>query len=587
MSEENEEYISHICISDLHLGAGYNLLTNIVNYKEKVLDSNGKDLPVGSVIGERSIGNSAETNRANPVLREFSACLTEYLRQCKTADLLDTNNPPKLVLMGDVLELGLASHHDCAVAFRIFIRELFKGKEKLLSKEILFIPGNHDHHLWVIRRDQEFVNDLTSKTHEELPFLESITTMFEPENSGELESEYLTKLIGSAEPADNKRPISVKVKYPNFALRNDDWSKSVILHHGHYTDPQYSMVTSLAEFLFDQDPRTLRVGELQTQNSGWVDFFWSSLGNQATPGKLYEIMQDSAASHKFILELSDKIMDKYAQLIPAVGLGGLNIQTESIVTALLDATIGSAAEGERNSYSGILSENAIQGLIWYLNDMVSRQWREEFKDWKKNQASSDCYPFKSDQITSDWTFIFGHTHKPFQDQIVVPNLQKPVKVFNTGGWTVDRPKMTPSIGASAVFISDKLNTVALRLYNQPINGAASKESNKVFVAGTGAKNDFFLEKMSKSLEKMSKSLGEMSIAVGKEPDSPGSAGWAGFSDEIDKAISLRVRIQQERNFPELTPVSRAAEMPSRHDNSLGSVDSVTKSIEDTAVAKEV
>ena len=62
------------------------------------------------------------------------------------------------------------------------------------------------------------------------------------------------------------------------------------------------------------------------------------------------------------------------------------------------------------------------------------------------------------------TFVFGHTHKPFQDLLVLDGYPNPVQVFNTGGWVLDQVRQATTQGAAAVFIDDELNAGSLRLF---------------------------------------------------------------------------------------------------------------------------
>ena len=52
----------------------------------------------------------------------------------------------------------------------------------------------------------------------------------------------------------------------------------------------------------------------------------------------------------------------------------------------------------------------------------------------------------------------------------MPGYDRPVGIFNTGGWVMDQPTMTSTQGASAMFIDDELNVASLRLFNDPVNG---------------------------------------------------------------------------------------------------------------------
>ena len=72
------------------------------------------------------------------------------------------------------------------------------------------------------------------------------------------------------------------------------------------------------------------------------------------------------------------------------------------------------------------------------------------------------------------TFIFGHTHKPFEDQIIAPGFAAPLGVYNTGGWVLDTALLSTVEGASAVFVDEDLNTAAIRLFGMPVNGVATQ-----------------------------------------------------------------------------------------------------------------
>src|SRR3990172_8736181 len=93
------------------------------------------------------------------------------------------------------------------------------------------------------------------------------------------------------------------------------------------------------------------------------------------------------------------------------------------------------------------------------------------------------------KIPQDLTFVFGHTHKPFQDVRQFEGYPGRVKVYNTGGWVVENPiDRDPLIGASVVLVDDELNTTSIRLYNE----AQSMSDYKVKVeqADSQANNQF-------------------------------------------------------------------------------------------------
>ena len=47
---------------------------------------------------------------------------------------------------------------------------------------------------------------------------------------------------------------------------------------------------------------------------------------------------------------------------------------------------------------------------------------------------------------SDVTFVFGHTHKPFQEDVNFREYPGWVNVYNSGGWVIDTVETQPLHG---------------------------------------------------------------------------------------------------------------------------------------------
>ena len=115
--------IRYVCLSDLHLGEEDSLLTRLI--------ARGTD------------DYSIEPKEASPVMLSLVDCLKAIIGR-------DTE-PPTLILAGDILELALAETQEAAMVFERFC-ELILGEEPL-AKQIVYIPGNHDHHIWELARE--------------------------------------------------------------------------------------------------------------------------------------------------------------------------------------------------------------------------------------------------------------------------------------------------------------------------------------------------------------------------------------------------------------------------------------------------
>ncbi|GAA4354215.1 hypothetical protein GCM10023165_45220 [Variovorax defluvii] len=423
----------YVCLSDLHLGAAYSTLT--------YADGQGRPDP----------------GRPSPTQVAFGSALRELL------SAMD-GPPPTLILLGDVLDMGLSPMGNVAAAFRSFVQTVMQdGGRPVFAPRVLYVPGNHDHHLWRIAQDQHYQDALDHGLIGE--DLLQHTALFEPaleeEGASRIASSMLTRLMAGVPGLSGAR---VEIAYPNLGLLDAARQRCVVLHHGHYIDPIYRVMTMLNAQApgrnAGRNPPHVTVSDLESQNGAWVDFMWSDLGSSGMTGaganKLYEVMRDAAASHDFAERLATQLVN---QLDQNFGMSGSmevfhGVTVRQLVRGVVDATLGQGAESQRDSYAEVLSSEDVADLRWYLSGPV----RHELA-----QAGLD-------PSALDLRFIFGHSHKPFEDELPVAGFDRPVGVFNTGGWVMDQPTMTSTQGASAMFIDDALNVASLRLFNDPVNG---------------------------------------------------------------------------------------------------------------------
>ena len=119
--------IEYVCLSDLHFGDTASVLTTLTD--------DGADI---------------DPTRPGDALAQLVACLRSLVARCG-------GGKPKLVLAGDALEFALAPDNIALMAFEQFLRLLAGGGDPVFS-EILFIPGNHDHHIWETARETQYAH---------------------------------------------------------------------------------------------------------------------------------------------------------------------------------------------------------------------------------------------------------------------------------------------------------------------------------------------------------------------------------------------------------------------------------------------
>ena len=231
--------IRWVVLSDMHLGAENSLLT---------------DITAGTV--------ETDPTRPAPLLIKLAECLKEIISKNKGI------KKPTLVLNGDLAELALTTMNKAGMAYQRFLELVMpEDGEFLFDKEIIFLPGNHDHNLWERARDFHY-NDMlrNMKPGEELRPEIYQTAMFNPQK---IISPFLTILLRTY---PHLQDVSVNVSYPAHAVLNAQKNKCIIFCHGHYVESMYSLMTTLRSDIFPDRSNPTTLEELEMENYAWVDF---------------------------------------------------------------------------------------------------------------------------------------------------------------------------------------------------------------------------------------------------------------------------------------------------------------------------
>jgi hypothetical protein len=435
--------LRYVCLSDMHLGAENSILTG---------------LRPGTV----------ETDFQNP-----SPALTGLLDCLRT--LVDANSGsqrPTLILAGDIVEFALATENEAGMVFELFVEAAFKDKP-LFDDIVYFVPGNHDHHLWERTREKqyaEYVRGRPATEHLEAPW--HTTRMRTETDDHPVESELLTALVQRT--LGQETPVRVRTVYPNLALDASTSNRHVFIHHGHYVEGMYRLMSTLRDMVFPEQrkaPKDVHVWELESENFAWIDFFWSSLGRSGTVGADVGLVYASLQSRDALRALRKNLARGLAQKPPRPRwIQGLKAWT---LGRLLSRVTKRTTHLERGHKEAELSPGAQEGLRTYLEFPL------------RNQITTE-YEQGGGESLEDVTFVFGHTHKPFEDRQPFAGYPQPIRLYNTGGWVVDTKETRPLHGAAAILFDEDLNSVSLRLFNQ----SDDTSSYRVEVAQRGDPNPF-------------------------------------------------------------------------------------------------
>lgn len=411
--------VCYVCLSDTHFGADNSLLTN---------------LQPGTA--------TVEPLHPSPVLQAFVACLSDLISKNQNAA------PPTLILNGDILELALTTDNNAAMAFERFLELIVpNGGKPLFANEMIYIAGNHDHHLWETARETQYANFINKNPDlQNLPVPWHTTNIF----SGDpVPAFFLNTLIQRHAAMQN---VTVRAVYPNFGLK-DDRGKLVVFSHGHFIESIYMLMTTLRSMIFPDRKPPAAIWDLEAENFAWIDFFWSTLGRSGDVGTdvelIYNMMTDPRKLKIVINNLASGIIREF-------GKQGLSARVDSdFLGEFLNLTLGRVAAAERHDGSALLTADSTQGLKNYIEGVLLTQLDEELNHNRP----------------TDWSFVFGHTHKPYEDAEEFVGYPGATGLYNTGGWVVDTPQVEPLNGASAVLVDENLDVVSLRFYNQQADPA--------------------------------------------------------------------------------------------------------------------
>lgn len=473
--------IRWVCMSDLHLGALNSVLTSVTT------DGMGVD-------------------------RQNASSTVSALARCLGALAARQDEPPELVVLGDLFELALTTTDTAAAAFGQFVAALEVGSdEAVVAPRIRFVPGNHDHRLWTRARDAHYVDQLRAATGDDtaLPDAGHTTALFPERDASPVRDGFVELLAARALP-DAK--LVVEQSYPNLGMVSPDGRKAVVLSHGHFVEPLYRLMSNLdAAFGLNRAAEVPEAWHLEADNGGWIDFFWSSTGDSGDVSGIVRNLYESLQSPESMAVEVVAVKDFVARQHP----GPRGWLESRLVARALAAEVGRRLQRERHRKGTTLSPQASAGLAAFLSGPVRAQLGE--------------------LATCRTTFVFGHTHKPFADTRTIAGFPEPVTVVNTGGWVVDSIEPDPLKGAAVILVDEDANVAVLRFYTEGTDPAG-----------------FRLQITSGDPEADNPLLSELASAIDPDRDP-----WRALGEVLATVVPLRGRQLGERLAAETSSLRQA------------------------------
>ena len=441
--------IKYVCLSDMHLGAENSLLTKLTT---DCADT--------------------EPTKPSPVLVQLVECLKSLLAHNDAAE------KPTLILNGDILELALTTDNLAAMAFERFIELVFPvNKNDRLFKNIIYLPGNHDHHLWETARETQYINFIKSNATQQPGSLLKVpwhtTKMFDP--TPPVPATFLNGIIERYDHLRNKEDrVEVETVYPNLGILSPDSTRCVIFSHGHFIESMYMLMSEMRGLMFPNGKPANTIYAIEAENFAWIDFFWSTMGRSGAVGTDVELVYDKLQSEEALGKLLDNLVDG---IDAKYDLPGWDWGDKKIIKALLRWGLKAVKDRERCTPEIDLRPEAEVGLKNYLTGPVLDQIIQE----------------RSGNIP-EVTFVFGHTHKPFQRDMQFGGSYHPWShVYNSGGWVVDSLTCASTHGGAVILVDENLDSTSLCMYTEQVIADTYQVEVKASTHPNDAPNPFHEE----------------------------------------------------------------------------------------------
>ena len=205
----------------------------------------------------------------------------------------------ELIILGDFMDFSLAT-----------LREAYKNARDFFSivgkldniDEIVYIPGNHDHHLWLELVEAEEVIDKVRQGRVPAEIDNYVENLVDRSFGGGHKELFLCSLL----PLRNDgTKVKLKVKYPHHLRSFGEGKRSYLFTHGHYLEDVFKPVNLLIEPGF--------LAELEAFNCLWLEGLWYHMGQSGRFGQLIEKVFEDLREGK--IETPSSLIAKAVSLV--------------------------------------------------------------------------------------------------------------------------------------------------------------------------------------------------------------------------------------------------------------------------------
>ena len=355
-----------------------------------------------------------------------------------------------LVLLGDIIDLSVASYRDAYGTAKVFFRALQRDG---VARELVYVAGNHDFDVWnVVEHQVSVINQLkqgelprafkravpgvidarVGAARLELPDVAARPEWHEARTDyGGLFLDHIT--LGPSQ-ADGRRGegerLTFNFAYPNLYLVSE-LGESVLLTHGHYFEAYWTLLGEWALRLAPDDLPAERHGELSVRELVGVNL---PLHQLACAG-IGQAQPLTALARRLQLDLSAGRVDRVSRYLERLE-AALTSPSLPAVSRLLrrwiarrarSLIVAALAEAEQTRFSrSFLSRPAVR-------ERFRRYYRSSLAELDRLRREH------GHDLPAPRHVVFGHTHQPIpwgSDELTDSVDGHELRFCNTGGWVL-------------------------------------------------------------------------------------------------------------------------------------------------------
>lgn len=327
-----------------------------------------------------------------------------------------------LILLGDIFDLAIHNESDAFnLSYSFFNKvKLTKNKRTLISffDQIIYIPGNHDHHVWKMLQEEYYISNHLQNKFSALPIPQQVIGLLDLNTNRMIMKDSVIfpdprKNFIAAVLGQNKKPVYVA--YPNLYImygRND--KEGICVTHGHFFEPGWNKTALNFDKYLKLMNDSVYFSELEKNNSPLTEF------------SDYEVAQNFDTIAQGMSDLQFNTDPEYEKIYSVLG------KKYPMLFPI------------KMKKSSKTKDFDIVSLIKYA-DLVDPYLMHTESQMKHLKKGNETYSLDFNKL------VYGHTHVPcfgvkynkniYSKDSTYINLN--LTIYNTGGWVninrVSRP----------------------------------------------------------------------------------------------------------------------------------------------------